>query len=46
LLTHVIVSAVGIGVMVATAAVLTWYKNIERGPRPPAARPGFAGGDA
>ena len=46
LLTHVIVSAVGIGVMVATAAVLTWYKNIERGPRPPTVKPGFAGGDA
>jgi hypothetical protein len=46
LLTHVIVSVAGIAVMVATAAVLTWYKNIERGPRPPAAKPGFAGGDA
>jgi hypothetical protein len=46
LLTHVIVSASGIAIMVATAALLTWYKNVERGPRPPVAKPGFAGGDA
>jgi hypothetical protein len=46
LLTHVIVSLVGIAIMVATAAVLTWYKNIERGPRPPAIKPGLVGGDA
>ena len=46
LLTHVVVSAAGIAIMVATAAVLTWYKNIERGPRPPSIKPGFAGGDA
>jgi hypothetical protein len=46
LLTHVIVSVVGIAVMVATAAVLAWYKNVERGPRPPTVKPGFAGGDA
>jgi hypothetical protein len=46
LLTHVIVSIAGIAIMVGAAAVLSWYKNIERGPRPPAARPGFAGGDA
>jgi uncharacterized membrane protein AbrB (regulator of aidB expression) len=46
LLTHVIVSVAGIAIMVGAAAVLSWYKNIERGPRPPAARPGFAGGDA
>ncbi|HEY5278597.1 MAG TPA: OpgC domain-containing protein [Pseudolabrys sp.] len=46
LLTHVIVSLVGIAIMVATAAVLTWYKNIERGPRPPVIKPGLVGGDA
>ncbi|MGN6572919.1 MAG: OpgC family protein [Pseudolabrys sp.] len=46
LLTHVIVSFVGIAVMVATAAVMTWYKRVERGPRPPTTNPGFAGGDA
>jgi hypothetical protein len=46
LFTHVVVSVAGIAVMVAAAAVLTWYKNVERGPRPPAVKPGFAGGDA
>jgi len=46
LLTHVIVSVSGIAIMVATAALLSWYKNVERGPRPPAAKPGFAGGEA
>ncbi len=46
LLTHVIVSASGIAIMVAAATVLSWYKSIERGPRPPSIKPGFAGGDA
>jgi len=41
---HVIVSVAGIAGMVATAKVLAWYKAVERGPRPPSVRPGFAGG--
>jgi hypothetical protein len=47
-LTHVIVSIAGIAIMVAVAALLSWYKQAERrggGPRPPAAVPGYAGGD-
>jgi len=41
------VSLLGILVMVAAAAVLSWYKRVERqGPRPPATKPGYAGGDA
>ena len=46
---HVIVSASGIAIMVAAAALISWYKRIERqgpGPRPPAIKPGYAGGDA
>jgi hypothetical protein len=44
---HVIVSVAGIAVMVAAAAVLSWYKQVERqGPRPPSTKPGYAGGDA
>ncbi|HET9175076.1 MAG TPA: OpgC domain-containing protein [Pseudolabrys sp.] len=46
---HVAVSVAGIAIMVAIAAMLSWYKQAERqsgGPRPPAARPGLAGGDA
>ncbi len=49
LLMHVIVSIVGIAVMVGVAAVLSWYKRAERqgrGPRPPAAKPGYVGGEA
>jgi hypothetical protein len=49
LLTHIIVSIVGITIMVGIAALISWYREAERrggGPRPPAARPGFAGGDA
>ncbi len=48
-LTHVIVSVVGIAIMVAAAVVISWYKIIERqgpGPRPPGTRAGYAGGDA
>jgi hypothetical protein len=41
---HVFVSAAGIALMVATARLLSWYKEVERGPRPPSIRPGFAGG--
>jgi hypothetical protein len=46
---HFAVSVAGIAIMVAIAAMLSWYKRAERqsgGPRPPAARPGLAGGDA
>lgn len=44
LIMHVVVSFGGIAIMVATAMVLSWYKAVERGPRPPSMRPGFAGG--
>jgi len=44
---HVIVSVAGIAIMIGAAALLSWYKRVERkGPRPPAAKPGYAGGDA
>ena len=49
LLTHVIVSVTGIVIMVAAAAMVSWYRRIERqgpGPRPPSIKPGYAGGDA
>jgi hypothetical protein len=46
-LMQVLVSAAGIAIMFATAALISWYKSIERssGPRakPPA---GLAGGEA
>jgi hypothetical protein len=48
-LTQVIVSITGIALMVGAAALISWYKVIERqgpGPRPPATKPGYAGGDA
>jgi len=48
-LTQIVVSIAGIAIMVAFAALITWYKAVERrgpGPRPPAAKPEFAGGDA
>jgi len=44
---QIAVSAAGIVIMVATAALISWYKRVERrgpGPRPPAATPSFAGG--
>jgi hypothetical protein len=41
---HVVVSLTGILAMVATAKLLSWYKAVERGPRPPSMRPGLAGG--
>jgi hypothetical protein len=44
LIMHVIVSVAGIVAMVAAAMVLSWYKAVERGPRPPSIKPGFAGG--
>jgi hypothetical protein len=46
--TQVIVSILGIAIMVAVAALISWYRQAERrggGPRPPAARPGYAGGE-
>jgi hypothetical protein len=43
---QVLVSLTGIAIMVATAALLSWYKRVERqGPRPPSIKPGYAGGD-
>ncbi len=39
----------GIAIMVAAAALVSWYKRMERkgpGPRPPSIKPGYAGGDA
>jgi hypothetical protein len=47
-LTQVVVSFLGIAIMVAVAALISWYRQAERqggGPRPPAAKPGYAGGD-
>jgi hypothetical protein len=47
--TQVLVSALGIAIMVGAAWLVSWYRAVERrgrGPRPPAVRPGFAGGDA
>jgi hypothetical protein len=49
LLMHVIVSLSGIVIMVSVAALISWYRRIERkgpGPRPPSIEPGYAGGDA
>jgi hypothetical protein len=46
---HVLVSVAGIAIMVGFARLISWYRGVERrgpGPRPPATRPGFAGGDA
>ena len=49
LITHIIVSVLGIAIMVAAAAMVSWYRRVERqgsGPRPPTTKPGYAGGDA
>jgi len=49
ILIQVVVSLAGIVVMSAAAALISWYRRIERrgpGPRPPAVTPGFAGGGA
>ena len=49
LVTHVIVSVSGIAIMVAVAAMVSWYRRVERqgpGPRPPTTKTGYAGGDA
>ena len=46
---HVIVSAAGIAIMVAVAALVSWYRRVERqgpGPRPPSSKAGFAESDA
>jgi hypothetical protein len=48
-LTHVAVSVAGIAIMVAAAALISWYRLIERqgsGPRPPTTKTGYAGGKA
>jgi hypothetical protein len=45
ILTHVLVSAAGIAIMVAAAAIISWYRRVERqgpGPRPPATKTGYA----
>jgi hypothetical protein len=43
---QLLVSLAGIAIMVGTAALLSWYKRVERqGPRPPSTKPGYAGGD-
>src|SRR6185312_7495290 len=46
---QIAVSAAGIAIMVGTAWLLSWYKQVERrgrGPRPPAQMPSLAGGEA
>ena len=44
---QIAVSVAGIAIMVAAAALVSWYKKMERrGPRPPAATPRYAGGGA
>jgi hypothetical protein len=45
--TQIAVSLAGIVIMVGAAALVSWYKRVERrgpGPRPPAATPSYAGG--
>jgi hypothetical protein len=45
---HVAVSVVGIALMVAAAALISWYRVIERqgsGPRPPPVKAGYLGSD-
>ncbi|MGH6683885.1 MAG: OpgC domain-containing protein, partial [Pseudolabrys sp.] len=47
--TQIIVSMAGITIMVGFATLISWYRGVERrgqGPRPPATKPGFAGGKA
>jgi hypothetical protein len=49
LITHVIVSVAGIAIMVGVAALISWYRRVERqgaGPRPPSIKPGYAESDA
>jgi len=46
---QIIVSLAGIAIMVAAAALVSWYRKAERrgtGPRPPEQRPGLARGEA
>jgi hypothetical protein len=48
-LMQIAVSVLGIVIMVGVAALVSWYKALERrgpGPRPPSAKPGLAGGEA
>ena len=47
-LMHVVVSASGIAIMVGAAAMISWYRRVERqgpGPRPPVTKPGYAGSE-
>ncbi len=49
-LMQIVVSVLGIAIMVAAATMISWYRSVERrgpgpGPRPPGAKPGFAGGE-
>jgi hypothetical protein len=47
--TQIIVSMAGITIMVGFATLISWYRDVERrgpGPRPPATKAGFAGGNA
>src|SRR5262249_9080745 len=47
ILTQVLISVAGIAIMVAIAALISWYRQAERrggGPHPPAAKPGYGGG--
>ncbi len=45
LVTQILVSLAGIAIMVGVAALVSWYKRMERRrPPPPAALPGYAGG--
>ena len=49
ILVQIAVSLLGIIFMVAAATLISWYRQVERrgsGPRPPARKPGYAGGDA
>ncbi|MGH6790081.1 MAG: OpgC domain-containing protein [Pseudolabrys sp.] len=44
---QIAVSLLGIAIMVGAAWLISWYRSMERrgsGPRPPAAKPGLAGG--
>jgi hypothetical protein len=46
---QIMVSLFGIAIMVAAAALVSWYRKVERrgaGPRPPKKRPGLARGEA
>jgi hypothetical protein len=47
--TQIVVSMAGITIMVGFATLISWYRGVERrgpGPRPPATKADFAGGNA